>query len=99
MSITPAQKRYLRGQAHHLKPVVLLGQHGLTANVIAEIGVALDAHELIKVRINAEDRQARRALTEDITRQTGAELIQTIGHVAVFFRRNEKKPKIALPAG
>lgn len=98
MSISPAQKRFLRSQAHHLKPVVLLGQHGLTKNVIAEIDRALEAHELIKVRVTAEDRDARYAIIGSITRETGAELIHAIGHVAVLFRRNEKKPRIALPA-
>jgi RNA-binding protein len=98
MPITPSQKRFLRSQAHHLKPVVLLGQHGLTANVIAEIDTALDAHELVKVRIAGEDRDARYAIIGDITRETGAQLVQAIGHVAVLFRRNEKKPRIALPA-
>lgn len=98
MPVSPSQKRFLRSQAHHLKPVVLMGQHGLTENVIAEIGNALDAHELIKVRVAGGDRGARDAAIGQITRETGAELIQSIGHVAVLFRRNEKKPRLTLPA-
>ena len=98
MPVSPSQKRFLRSQAHHLKPVVLIGQHGLTDNVIAEIANALDAHELIKVRVAGEDRDARNATVGHITRETGAELIQSIGHVAVLFRRNEKKPRLTLPA-
>ena len=98
MSLSQSQKRFLRGQAHHLRPVVILGQHGLTPSVANEIAAALDAHELIKVRVNADDRETRYAAIGEITRQTGADLIQTIGHVAVFFRRNERKPRIALPA-
>jgi len=98
MQLSQSQKRHLRSQAHHLKPVVIIGQHGLTENVVMEIGNALDAHELIKVKINAEDREARRELIGEILHKTGAELIQSIGHVAVLFRRNEKKPRIALPA-
>lgn len=98
MPISPSQKRFLRSRGHHLKPVVLLGQQGLTANVLAEIDRALEAHELIKVRIGGEDRDGRQAIVGEISRATGAELVQTIGHVAVLFRRNEKKPRIALPA-
>jgi RNA-binding protein len=98
MSLSQSQKRHLRSQAHHLKPVVIVGQYGLKENVVMEIGSALDAHELIKVRVNAGDREARYELVGDIVRQTHAELIQSIGHVVVLFRRNEKKPRIALPA-
>ena len=98
MSLSPPQKSFLRSQAHHLKPVVQLGQRGLTEGVVAEIGNALDAHELIKVRIGGDDRESRAAAIDEIVRETGADLVQSIGHIAVFFRRNEKKPRIALPA-
>ena len=80
------------------KRQVQLGQRGLTEGVVAEIGNALDAHELIKVRIGGDDRESRAAAIDEIVRQTGADLVQSIGHIAVFFRRNEKKPRIALPA-
>jgi RNA-binding protein len=98
MPTSPSQNRFLRSRAHHLKPVVLVGQNGLTDNVVAEIGNALDAHELIKVRVAAGDRDARNAMIAEIVRATGAQLIQSIGHVAVLFRRNEKKPRLTLPA-
>lgn len=98
MSLSQTQTRFLRGQAHQLKPVVILGQNGLTENVLTEVDIALDAHELIKVRINAEDRDSRQELIEQISGQAGAELVQRIGHIAVFFRRNQDKPRIALPA-
>ena len=98
MPLNPDQIRFLRGQAHHLKPVVIVGQQGLSENVVAEIEGALDAHELIKVRLNADDRAARQEMIERITSSSAAELVQKIGHVAVFFRRNEDKPRLALPA-
>ena len=98
MSLSQAQIRFLRGRAHHLKPVVILGQHGLTENVMAEVDNALDAHELIKVRVNAGDRGEREELVSGISGRSGAQLIHTIGHVAVFFRRNKRKPRIALPS-
>jgi RNA-binding protein len=61
MSITEKQKRWLKKQSHHLKPVVTLGQHGLTEAVLAEIELALSHHELLKVKVNAGDREERDA--------------------------------------
>ena len=97
MQITPAQKRALRSRAHHLKPVVSVGQHGLGENVMHEIDCALEAHELVKIKLGNADRDAKRRLLEEIVAATAAELVQTIGHVAVLFRRNRKKPRIVLP--
>ena len=97
MKLSETQKHHLRGLGHHLKPVVWIGQHGLKEAVMSEIELALDAHELIKVKV-AADRDARVQYTSDVCRQTGAELIHTIGQMLILFRRNEKKPKIALPS-
>jgi RNA-binding protein len=96
MPLTAAQKSYLRSRAHHLKPVVMVGQHGLNENIFTEIGIALDAHELIKVKI-AADRDERAKITQAILENSGAELVQTIGQMSVIYRRNRKKPKIQLP--
>lgn len=96
MPLTAAQKRFLRSRAHHLKPVVMVGQHGLGENILSEVEIALDAHELIKVKI-AAGRDERAAITRAILDSSGAELVQTIGQMSVLFRRNEKKPKILLP--
>jgi len=74
----------------------MVGQHGLNENILAEVGIALDAHELIKVKI-AADRDERTAITQVIVEHSGAELVQTIGQMSVLYRRNEKKPKIQLP--
>jgi RNA-binding protein len=97
MSLSANQKRHLRTLGHHLKPVVWVGQHGLRDSVMDEITLALDSHELIKVKVVAE-RDERREITQAICDQTGAELIQSIGQVSVLFRRNGDKPKIALPS-
>lgn len=94
MALTLKQKKSLRNSAHSLKPVVIIGQHGLTDNVLAEIELALDHHELIKVRVNAADRQARGELVERIRETTGSDLVQRIGHIAVFYRRNPEQPRI-----
>jgi RNA-binding protein len=96
-SLSSQQKRYLRGLGHHLKPIVMIGQHGLRPAVMTEIEQALDAHELVKIKI-AAGRDARDAVAAQIMDQTGAEAIQAIGQMRVIFRRNPKAPRIALPS-
>lgn len=86
-----AQRKKLRAQAHGLKPVVTLGQSGLTEAVLAEIDIALEYHQLIKIKIRSDDRDLRKALSEQISEQTQAELIQRIGQISVFYRRSSKK--------
>ena len=97
MPITEKQRRHLKSLAHHLNPVVIVGQHGLSESVIKETVLTLETHELIKVRINAGDRHERTEMITEISDRTGAELVQTIGHVAVFYLRNPEKPGIRLP--
>lgn len=97
MLLTPFQKRYLRGLAHSLSPVVLLGQKGVTASVISELIVAIGHHELVKVRLSGGDREERTAQTEALTSGAHCELVQTIGHTATLWKRNEKEPKLPLP--
>lgn len=97
MSLSKAQIRHLRSQAHHLRPVVLIGQHGLKDSVLEEIDIALGAHELIKIRISAADRGERSTMLAKVTDHSGADLVQVIGHTAVLFRRNPDKPRIVLP--
>jgi RNA-binding protein len=84
-------KKFLKAKAHALKPVVITGQHGITPAVLNEISLALDHHELIKVRVNAADRDERTEMVEEIVRATGAELIQAIGHVITIYRKNPDK--------
>ncbi len=85
-----ADKKKLRAEAHTLKPVVMIGQSELTVAVLAEIEQALDSHELIKVKIRAE-RDERKRISEKICTDTGAELIQTIGQIAIIYRLNTDK--------
>jgi len=95
--LTNPQKRHLKALAHHRKPVVIIGDNGITPAVIHEILLALDHHELIKIRVNAEDRQAREAMIAEICAATDAALIQRIGHIATLFRQNHESPRIELP--
>lgn len=97
MALTSSQTRYLRGLAHSMKPVVLLGGKGVTPGVLAELEQALDDHELIKVRLSGDDRAARRVEIEKLVVASRAEAVQTIGRVTVLYRRNGDKPQIALP--
>ncbi len=97
MPLSPSQIRYLRGLAHPLKPVLLLGGKGVTAGVLKELEQALTDHELIKVRLTGDDRAARAADLAKLLESSHAETVQTIGHIAVLYRRNADKPQIALP--
>ncbi|MCC6302091.1 MAG: ribosome assembly RNA-binding protein YhbY [Gammaproteobacteria bacterium] len=98
MNLTPRQRIHLRALAHALKPVVSTGQRGLTPAVLNEIEQALGHHELVKVKLVAPDREARREMTEEICRATGCAWVQSIGHIAVLYRP-ARKPLITLPAG
>jgi RNA-binding protein len=88
--VDSANKKKLRTQAHALKPVIIIGQAGYTAAVLAEIDLALDSHELIKIRIRAE-REDRTYISEKVCNDTGAQLIQTIGQITVIYRQNPDK--------
>jgi len=97
MPLKANQMRHLRSLAHNLKPVVLLGQHGLTEAVLAEIELAIAHHELIKVRIPGMDRDDKRAIIQTICETCNAELVQAIGHMAVLFRKRAQDSQISLP--
>lgn len=96
MTLSTKQKQYLKGLAHHLNPVVMLGGNGLTEGVLAEIEHALSHHELIKVKVSGADRETKQLIIDAIVRETQAEAVQTIGHVVVLYRESEEK-KITLP--
>lgn len=96
MSLNNRQLRFLRGLTHQLKPVVIVGDKGLSENVMAEIESALNHHELVKIKLRS-DRETRSTWTDEIVSKFEAEPVQSIGQVACFFRRNRKKPVIELP--
>lgn len=97
IALTSAQTRFLRGQAHDLKALLQTGGKGVTPAFLAELDEVLERHELIKVKVGAEDREARDALIDEIVRQAGAALVQRIGHVAVIYRPSREKRQIVLP--
>lgn len=85
------QQQFLKGLAHHLKPIVMLGANGLTEGVIAEIDNALNHHELIKVKIAGSDRETKQLIVQAIVRETKSHDVQLIGHTLVLYRQSENK--------
>jgi RNA-binding protein len=95
--LSKAHRKSLRALAHGRGVVVRVGQNGLTENVLAEIGQALDHHELIKISVRVGDREERDAVVKAILEHTGAEAVQKIGNTVVLYRRNRRNPVIVLP--
>lgn len=95
--LTPAQRRDLRARAHHLNPVVTIGDNGLAPTVVAEIERSLQAHELIKVKVQGAEREQRDALMQELCAALDAAPVQHIGNILVVWRqrREEDKPAAA----
>jgi RNA-binding protein len=82
-------KQGLKARAHHLNPVIIIGSKGLTSAVLDETNIALDAHELIKVKINGADKEEKLNIATSLSESLGAEFIQLIGNIAIFYRERE----------
>ena len=91
MALSQQQKKALKQQAHHLKPIVRLGAAGLSEGVLNELNIALDHHELMKIKVGEGERDERRAIIEAACESLEAELIQRVGNTAVIYRRNPEK--------
>ncbi|MCX7115618.1 MAG: ribosome assembly RNA-binding protein YhbY [Gammaproteobacteria bacterium] len=87
--LSSATRHLLRAKAHILKPVVLLGAKGLTPAVMQEIDIALEAHELIKVKLTKQDKEARVTLAQTICQELHAESVQAIGLILVLYRKKQ----------
>ncbi|PCI71778.1 MAG: ribosome assembly RNA-binding protein YhbY [Gammaproteobacteria bacterium] len=94
--LSNSQIRHLRGLAHPLNPVVMIGDKGLTPTVTDELKIALNSHELIKVNIRADDREQKEDIIKKILNKTQSHKIQTIGGKLVIYKESKEK-KIALP--
>jgi RNA-binding protein len=99
VQLTSAQTRFLRGQAHDLRAMLQVGGKGISDALVAEVAQALEQHELIKVKVAAEDREARDAMIGELAQRAGAALVQRIGHTAVLYRPSKDKRQIVLPRG
>jgi RNA-binding protein len=97
VALTSTQTRFLRGQAHDLKALLQIGGKGLTPAFIAELDAVLEQHELVKIKVAGEDREARDAMIGELARQTDAALVQRIGHTAILYRPSKDKRQIVLP--
>ena len=95
--LTPAERKALKAVAHSLDPVVLIGDAGLTPGVLAEIDRSLAAHELIKVRVAGDDRDARLAMRDRVVAELGAAPVQAIGKLLVLYRAKPAEPAPATP--
>ena len=95
------QRKYLRSEAHHLDPVVMIGKGGLSGGVIQKIDKSLDDHELIKVRFLEYERDEKKEMCGEIETATHAICAGMVGHVAIFYRQHPEKEKrrIRLPEG
>lgn len=94
--LTNKQIKFLKAQAHSLSPVVRVGQHGLSEAVLKELEIALDHHELVKIKVAADDREAREVMLLSMSKRTKSHVVQRIGGMVVLFRQNVKKPVIDL---
>ena len=97
MTLTERQKKFLRSAAHDLKPVVTVGDKGITATVTKELHGALEHHELIKIKVRAGDRDVRNAAIAKLAEKASAIIISRVGNIATLYRPRKKDPKIVLP--
>jgi RNA-binding protein len=97
MELVESQKKFLRGLGHQLKPVIMIGDGGLSDSVLNEFTATIAHHELIKVRIRVGDRSARDAIIGELCEKGSASLVTRIGNVALLYKRNDEKPRIPLP--
>ncbi len=89
MPLNSQQRKTLKAKAHHLKPLIRVGQKGITDNLIEEAIQTLDRHELVKVHIAMEDRQERNDCAEEIASRCTAEIVNQIGKTCVLYKNND----------
>ena len=94
MNLSESQKKYLRGRGHELKPLIIVGDAGLSESLLAEYRSTLAHHELMKVKVRSGDRETRAAMIDKLCADQDTALIQQVGNVALVYRANpEKKPE------
>jgi RNA-binding protein len=97
MKLTERQKKFLRREAHNLKPILVTGDKGVTDAFLQELHSTLEHHELIKIKVRAADRDERDAAIADLTKKMQALLVSRVGNNAVLYRAKRKNPRIKLP--
>lgn len=96
-TLTANQKKFLRGIAHGLNPVIIIGSQGVTDNLMAELDKSLTHHELLKVKMAAGEREDRKAIIDYVISHTKAKLVQSVGKMFVIYRARAKNPELVLP--
>jgi RNA-binding protein len=94
------QKKYLKGLVHGMKPLVFVGQKGLSSTVTQAVDEALEKHELIKVKfIDFKEKDQKQEIVDAIEKETASELVGMVGHMAIFYRQQKdpEKRKIHVP--
>jgi len=97
MKLTNNQKKHLRSLAHDLRPIVMVGQHGLSDAVLAELESTMTKHELLKIKVRASDRVEKQEIVDKILSFSKAALVHVIGGVLVIYRPFDENPSIILP--
>jgi RNA-binding protein len=97
MSLSKKQVKFLRARCHALKPIIMLGQKGLTEEVLSELDIALTHHELVKIKLSIDDRDLRKQVVSEICKKSQAEEVQFIGKTLTVYRVNPDKTVISLP--
>ncbi len=97
MSLSKKQIKFLRAKCHALKAVIMLGQKGLTEEVLNELDIALMHHELVKIKLSVDDRELRKQMISEICEQSQSEEVQSIGKTLSVYRVNPDKAIIELP--
>lgn len=96
-NLTNNQKKYLRSLGHHLKPVVMIGQNGLSEAVLLELESTMEKHELLKIKIRTEDRDEKHKMIDKIVDYSKSNLVQVVGNIVLIYRPFEEESKIVLP--
>ena len=99
MVLSKKQIKFLRAKCHDLKAVIMMGQKGLTEEVLSEIEIALTHHELVKIKLSADDRELRKQLIAEICEKSQSQEVQSIGKTLSIYRVNPDKAVIELPKG
>ncbi len=96
--LTGKQKRYLRAEAHHLKPIFQVGKGGVNENLLKQVSEALEARELIKISVLQNCEYDKQKVAELVQKGTGAEIVQVIGRTIILYKESKEQKEIELPS-
>jgi len=94
MEMNTKQIKHLKSLGHKLNPIVTVGQHGMKESINTELDIALNHHQLVKIKVSVGDRDARDELIQSLAEEHSAYLVQRVGNVALFYRKNKDKPSV-----